>query len=487
MNGHHPTDPNEPSGFLSGSPEKLWPDRILFHGARIGLLVVLSLLLAGLFPPARQANVTRYEIGDVAQDEVLAQVAFSVPKTPEELAAERDEAAASTEPVFDFIPGAVGITELRLNSFFDRISDAGRRDGVAAVQTVLNAESIRVSDRGAEVLADSTSLAELRRAALYAVRQYLPTGVIESSQALDIRTDRIVIQEQDGGQRRELTSRILTNLDLHEAAIVELEGGDPELAGLLRLVLIRFLDHTLQPNTVLTGRRTSDARAAVRLTKGSEFGVTAELLRPNQPIDAEVIERLDAYYSALQDSGLLTPTARSRLPVLGASIVNFLLFMAYGVLLFFFRKEIYRNFRWLLVQAIVIAAYIAAAFVIERQGFASELLPVAFVILTVSVLWDGRMALVLALVLAILTGLQPPFAAEGAGLIGAIAVGGSAAGWASRNRPRSERSCSPSDSPPRTLLRAASSRWGSSRSSSTSPASPRIRRSSSGRIRTVLS
>jgi cyclic-di-AMP phosphodiesterase PgpH len=117
--------------------------------------------------------------------------------------------------------------------------------------------------------------------------------------------------------------------------------------------------------------------------------------------------------------------------------VNVMLFALFGLLLFFNRPEVYANFRWLLVIALLIASYFGAAVAIDRSGIAAEWLPIAFVALPVAVLWDTRMALFLVLVLAAITGTLPPFAVYGNVLV--ILASGAAAALSVRAvRRRSE-------------------------------------------------
>lgn len=97
-------------------------------------------------------------------------------------------------------------------------------------------------------------------------------------------------------------------------------------------------------------------------------------------------------------------------PFFGTVLLNAILLAIFGLLLFFFRPQIYHNFRWILLQAVLIAAFFGAGALVDRYGLPVELLPVAFVTLAVAVLWDGRIALFLALVLGTLTAAQPPFA-----------------------------------------------------------------------------
>ncbi|MEX0843245.1 MAG: HDIG domain-containing metalloprotein, partial [Gemmatimonadota bacterium] len=70
---------------------------------------------------------------------------------------------------------------------------------------------------------------------------------------------------------------------------------------------------------------------------------------------------------------------------------------------------VYHNFRWVLLQATLVTAFMAAAGIVVANALPPEVLPIAFVALAVAVLWDGRLALILAGTLAVLIGVQAPF------------------------------------------------------------------------------
>src|SRR5690606_34958568 len=73
----------------------------------------------------------------------------------------------------------------------------------------------------------------------------------------------------------------------------------------------------------------------------------------------------------------------------------------------FNRPDVYANFRWLLLIALLVVAYFGAGIGIDRAGLRSEWLPIAFVALPVPVLWDTRMSLFLVLVSAAITRALP--------------------------------------------------------------------------------
>jgi hypothetical protein len=130
------------------------------------------------------------------------------------------------------------------------------------------------------------------------------------------------------------------------------------------------------------------------------------IVRANEQITAETLAALTAYQDALRTAGLLEEERVGFAPWLGAGLVNVLLLTVFGLLVFFFRREIYTNLRWVLLLSLLVALYLGATALVVGRGWPVETLPVAFVALTVAVLWDGRMALVLVMMLAVLTGIQ---------------------------------------------------------------------------------
>jgi len=149
------------------------------------------------------------------------------------------------------------------------------------------------------------------------------------------------------------------------------------------------------------------------------------------------LERLNAYEEQLRAQGLLEARGVRLGPLFGAWVVTVILLTLFGLVLFFFRQEIYAQFRWVLLMALLVAVYFAVGAAIARNGLAPEWLPIAFVALPVGVLWDTRMSLVLVLIIAMVTGTLPPFTDYGTVL--AVAAGGGAAAMSVRAvRRRSE-------------------------------------------------
>src|SRR5690606_29356869 len=161
------------------------------------------------------------------------------------------------------------------------------------------------------------------------------------------------------------------------------------------------------------------------------------IVRQADPIGPETRERLEAYEAALRDRGLIEPGGLTLGAIAGSWAVAATLLSIFGLLLLFNRREVYANFRWLLLIALLVAAYFGAGVGIDRAGLPPEWMPIAFVALPVAVLWDTRMSLFLVLVVVAITGALPPF--DDYGTVLALVAGGSAAAMSVRAvRRRSE-------------------------------------------------
>ena len=95
-------------------------------------------------------------------------------------------------------------------------------------------------------------------------------------------------------------------------------------------------------------------------------------------------------------------------PGLGTFGLNTLMMALFGVLLFYFRPEIYRSPRGVAFIAMGFGAALVAAGVVARQEPPRvELIPVAIPVFLIAVLYDGRIAAVAAMALAALIASQP--------------------------------------------------------------------------------
>lgn len=413
------------------APTPIWPDRVLYHGARIGLLLTVAVVITALFPRTGVGpSVDRYSVGSVAIADVIASVDFDVPKNPAELEREQSEAAASMPATFDLHPEAADTMAARLGAFFDRLDSVALGLDAGVVERFLGTASLTVSADQVELLLNPAWRSDLRDAAMRAIREILDVGVVESGQAAQLSTDQVFIRDPEGIERAVPREDVLTAGQFYDRSVDLLMSSSPDLRGLLRLVIIRHTEYTLVPNILATEADRDAARRSVQVTK-ARIVMGEAIVRANTQITETGLERLNAYEAELRSRGLMEDRAGIELsPMVGGLLLNLLLLSVYGIMVLLARREQYGNIRWLMLQALLILAYFGVARAVASNDLPHELLPIAFVSLSVAVLWDARIALVLTLLLAAITAAQGPF--QGSEVFFLVLVGGAAAAMSVR-------------------------------------------------------
>lgn len=402
-----------PLARLSGPPRNRWPDGAIHHGSRIGLLLLLALSVTLLFPPDPGREVARFQAGMVADEDVIASLTFGVPKNPDDLERERAAAAASVPPTFRLEPEAALSMRASLENFFQLALDAQERaDPDRALSQGLSDLGIAASVAQRNLLLTDDSRAMLRSTAIRAVEELLPLGVLdESGRQESLGPGRLLVVDPEGEERYVSRDSVMTSVDFYQRVARLLPPqASSEVDELLRLTLIRFMNPTLRFDAEATERDRDAARRAVPTNRATVLQGEA-VVRANQQVGETEVERLQAYEEALRAAGRLEDRGLQAVPFLGSILLNVLILGAFGFLLFFFRSEVYHNFRWVLLQALIIFTFAVAAGVVAANQVPPEALPIAFAALAVAVLWDGRLALILVGVLTVLVGVQLPFQA----------------------------------------------------------------------------
>jgi cyclic-di-AMP phosphodiesterase PgpH len=400
-----------PLARLSRPPTRRWPDGAWHHGSRAGLLLLLALVVSFLFPADPGLDVTRYQVGMVASEDVIASVTFGVPKSPEELQREREEAARAVPPTFRFRPDAAEAMVASLETFFDNVQAAAGSQGASdELGRLLSDLGIGASAPQRALLLDASVRRTLETAAFRAAREILPEGVLdEAARHEPAAAGRIVVVDPDGAERYMARDSVLSAATFYERAGGLLPASaSPQLHDLLRLTLIRFMNPTLRYDAEASESDRDAARRAVPTSRATVLQGEA-VVRANQQVGETEVERLQAYEEELRARGQLQERGFEFSVFAGSVFLNLLILAVYGFLLYLFRKDVYHNFRWVLLQAALVTAFMASAGIVAANALPPEVLPIAFVALAVAVLWDGRLALILAGTLAVLIGVQAPF------------------------------------------------------------------------------
>ena len=422
---------------LSGDPGPSLAERLRHHGARMSLVFALAAMVTILFPPTEGMRVRQYQEGMVAPDDVIAQIPFSVPKTGAELERERREAAEAVPRTFDERVAAGDSVAERLGRFFDRIDSAAVAGDTLAVGRILQGSRITATPSQIEHLFNARRRGALRTAARTAALEIIPRGMMDPAELAAVTTDVVYVRSPDRPERTRSVDELITSRDFYAQAVLLLPPDfPPEAQDLLRNILIFHLDYSLVPNIVATEVDRNAARSSVALTKADVLQGEA-IVRAADPIGPETRERLEAYEEALREAGMLDSEEPMAGALFGAFLITSMLLSIFGLLLLYSRPQVYENYRWLLLLAVLAATYFLAAYGIHLAELPPEWLPIAFVALPVAVLWDTRISLLFVLILAAVTGSLAPFTSYGTVLV--VMVGGAAAAMSVRAvRRRSE-------------------------------------------------
>ena len=386
--------------------------KFIFHGLRILLVVVLVGFVIALFPPKGAPVLGSYFEGLVLSDPVIAEISFTVPKSASELQRDRSDAAAGVPPTFRYRPEATDSMRLSLNRFFDQLDSLAYLEDEEVLRVFLLDQSLNASTEQASSLLDIETRRLLRDNALLGAQEYALQGIVDAGQARELNTDRVLIQDPGIEDRRSISSEeILIGGDFHSRVADKIAGESSELREFLRLVMIRNTIYSLVFDAVVTEADREQARQAVPQIKGNVVEQEA-IVRANEPITAEDLERLTAYGNELRRIEFLEESGLQLRLILGAFLMSLTIIGIFSVLLHLVRPAIYASMRSLLLLSGLVMIYFLVARIVGAYGLPVELLPISFVILPVAVLWESRFALLLGFVMTFLTVAQPPFYAS---------------------------------------------------------------------------
>jgi putative nucleotidyltransferase with HDIG domain len=299
----------------------------------------------------------------------------------------------------------------------------------AAVREVLSRSGVPSTLGGIAVLSDSAQREALLAATERAVRDRFPRGVAASSPGRS-GISAVRVRGVAGGERLLAADSLATADQFYRAAQTYLPpGSGADAAELQRLLLVRFFQPSLAVNEGETEAARARARAAVDRVK---YRVLAgeKIVGAREQVGEREEERLRAYQAALATRGGEYAPGRTIARAAGSILYNLLLLSIVALLMRFSRAHLYRDGRSVVFMGVLTVAVAALAALIARLGLPPELIPVPFAAMVIAVLWGGRLALAMTLVLALILGGQAPFL--GVAVPFTAAVGGAAAAFAVR-------------------------------------------------------
>lgn len=374
------------------------------HGARLALALLVAVVAYAAFPRSASVLPKPLPVGSVSSVDVIAPVGFLVVKPGAQRAREAEALAATVKPLITAHPEATDSAVAAAGHFFAAL-DSALAAG-ATLQAAVTAAGDWLERTDVAALASPGQRAVLRRAVLSALRLsesgYLAPGLSTAE------LGREVVLRRGSDERVEVSDSLRPFGDYLEAAAQQ----RPERRGPVAEQLYeRLLSTFFRPTLVYERAETERRRDLLRRTVDSVDAVVQpgeRIIGAHEVVSQAASAKLVAYRAAMERGG--GGRVRGAVAALGVVGLEALLCLLFGVICWSFRRQLYDSGRSIGFFAAGFALVLVAAGIIARWAPArSELIPVALAAILFSVLFDGRIAAVAAMVLAAMIGVQPAF------------------------------------------------------------------------------
>ncbi len=383
------------------SPGKWVPrtvaDRVRFHALRWAPLLATVLLTYTLFPPPSGVLTRVPAAGRRAERTVLAPFPFEVRKTTEEIAREGESRALTAQPVYRFSPTAYDSSLASVREFFAELERAGAQ-GPDLLRAVA-ATRVHLGPDETSYLVDSLQRREMQGVVTRFLGQALSGGVADAG-VVRSEVSRTVTLRRGDEERMLPRDSILTFADLMEQA--EAAGivlPDPVGQRTLRRLVGAFYHPTVVPDIPLTTARREQLRASVDPVKAT-VRTGEQIVRAGQPITESARAKLATLHAELRRRGtddLWIPGAFGVL-LFDASVLG-----VFWMLVMIYRPGTYAELRQMVFfGALFSLGLLMSAGVTSLVPGRPELIPIPFVAILVTLLYNGRVGVFSALTLAIL-------------------------------------------------------------------------------------
>ena len=421
------------AGWLSGgdaddgSPRKR---AFRFHGLRALIALGVAGVTYLVFPASPAVDSPILEVGSVAPDNVIAPFGYTVLKSSEELAKEQNDIVRSVEPIFSVVPAGLDSSRALVDEFAEelrRIASSGDSQKATAIQQLGQRLGVQLTAPEALYLS-VPGRAEIVTGAVRRVYDRWLSSGIAATGVLDAIQGAVTLR-RDSTERSVNVDSIPTFATLLVSSRV-LHPDPTSVAGdaTYRKLLTAFFRPTIEFDRVATERARQDLRRSVSNVKYT-LQLGEKIVGAHEVVGREEREKMRALQDELARRG---DGRRNVSRVVGAVLFNTLVLTIFGLTLWLFRPQLYESMRAVLLFAIVFLIVIVASSVIAHlpRSVHPELIPVAFAAVIVSILFDPRIGMIAAMVLAVLIGGQNEF--RGTNALFLNLIGGTAAAFTVR-------------------------------------------------------
>src|SRR5207245_1399168 len=381
-------------------------EELRYHGSRWAWVVGLATLAYVVFPSSA-TNVELLAVGTPAERDVIAPFTFPVNKSDQERVREDEELASSVKPIYQYQERALDSAKIAMHAFFSSAETAADQGGAMAILQVVKAQGFALGAPEAAYLAKGGKRHALEKALSELFDRTLAVGVtgpgvLQVEQATDL-----IVRRRSGEQSLSRDQVLSYAQYLGRARAIHPDKGSSVGDQLYVRLAGHFFRPTLVPNALETERRRDELRRSV---DPSKYIVRAgdRIVAAREVVTNEAHEKLVALHVDLVRRG--AATSRSLGGVFGPVLRDSLILGIFWVLMMFYRRETYHERRQValiggLFGLVLLQAAVVAHFVPGHPEIA--ILP--FMAMMLSVLFNGRVSMIAAMIVSIVIGQQPVF------------------------------------------------------------------------------
>ncbi|HEU5261577.1 MAG TPA: HDIG domain-containing protein [Gemmatimonadales bacterium] len=382
-------------------------EQVRFHGSRWAWVVGLATLTYVAFPSSASNLAPLLKPGAVAEREVIAPFTFPVTKSDAELAREAEELASTVKPIYEFQQRTVDSATIVMHGFFATIDSAADQGGPAAVLQAAKDIGVNLTPPEAAYLAKSGKRHGIERALTQLFDRTLAVGVTAPG-VLQVEQASELIIRRRSSEVSVSRNQVLSHAQyLARARTLHPDRGSSVADAVYVRLASRFFRPSLVLNTLETERRRDELRRSV---DPSKYIVRAgdRIVGAHEVVTNEASEKLVALHNDLVRRG--AATSRTVGGVFGPILRDSLVLGIFWALLVFYRRETYREARQVaLIGGLFGFVLLQAAAVARFFPQYPEIIVLPFMAMMMTVLFNGRVSMIAAMIVAAVIGLQPAF------------------------------------------------------------------------------
>ncbi len=381
--------------------------QVRYHGSRWAWVVGLAALAYVAFPSSASNIAPLLKPGAVAERDVIAPFTFPVNKSDGELAREAEELASTVKPIYEFQQRAFDSATSAMHAFFTTVENAAAQGGPQVVRRVARDMGVALSLLEATYLANGARRRALEQALTDLFDRTLGVGVTAPGGLPVEQAPELVIRRR-GFETSVARDQVLSYAQyLARARAAQRDLGSSVGEAVYTRLAERFFRPTLVPNTLETERRRDELRRSV---DPSKYIVRAgdRIVGAHEVVTNEAHEKLAALQADLVRRG--AATSRSVGGMFGPILRDSMVLSIFWVLLVFYRRETYREPRQVgLIGGVFAVVLLEAATVARLAPQHPELIVLPFMAMILTVLFNGRVSMIAAMIVGLVVGLQPVF------------------------------------------------------------------------------